>query len=140
MLPKRTFNVSKIIKSITFYIKRPFLHIREAFAIEKIIKMMKKLFVWDRIWTWDLLIQGLSLCWLSYWGNEKFAQKKLFYIHNRKCNCFPSSLYSLERMEGIPLFFLWSIYMCQRISRNGEIIHIQFWPGTPESNQRPITC
>ena len=48
--------------------------------------------------------------------------------------------YSLERMEGIPFFFLSSIYICLSISRNREIIHIRFLPGTPESNQTPITC
>ena len=135
MLPKRTFNVSKIIKFIIFSYKR-------SISKYKKIKMKKKSVCLRhnsnlRLFNW---IWGMSLCWLSYRGNKQKLQKlhSLYIIEN--VTVFPSSLYSLERMEGIPFFFLWSIYTYLRISRKREIIHIRFWPGTLESNQRPITC
>ena len=77
------------------------------------------------------------------WAIEAMRKryKICYYIYViENVTVFPPSLYSHERMEGIPLFFLSSIYIYLRISRNREIIHIRFWPGTPESNQRPITC
>ena len=60
--------------------------------------------------------EGLIINWVIF---------KLYIPNMNYSRSFPLP-YSLERMEEIPLFFLCSIYIYLRISRNREIIHIPF--------------